>query len=188
MPDPPTLNIYGVHRMNKSDNLELTCRYVYILYILYIPQWTDPNIQWSSIIVSIWQRSAVPAVDDPTYKHSLLHYRLQWIGTLLHNTVDLQCNCQWNWTVPVLLQRPESWRWQDFSSGLCVCPWYDSFFFTILVLMLYYTEELYSKCASANRQWSIQKVIFKWSLILVMQHCGSHTHSQAKGTHCINHW
>ncbi|XP_068175579.1 vascular endothelial growth factor receptor 2 isoform X1 [Antennarius striatus] len=26
MPDPPTLNIYGVHRMNKSDNLELTCR------------------------------------------------------------------------------------------------------------------------------------------------------------------
>ncbi|AWP11217.1 putative vascular endothelial growth factor receptor 2 [Scophthalmus maximus] len=26
MPDPPTLSIYGVHRMNKSDNLELTCR------------------------------------------------------------------------------------------------------------------------------------------------------------------
>ncbi|XP_015241062.1 PREDICTED: vascular endothelial growth factor receptor 2 [Cyprinodon variegatus] len=26
MPDPPTLNIYGTHRMNKSDNLELTCR------------------------------------------------------------------------------------------------------------------------------------------------------------------
>ncbi|XP_039984993.1 vascular endothelial growth factor receptor 2 isoform X2 [Xiphias gladius] len=26
MPDPPTLNIYGIHRMNKSDNLELTCR------------------------------------------------------------------------------------------------------------------------------------------------------------------
>lgn len=26
--DPPTLNIYGIHRMNKSDNLELTCRYV----------------------------------------------------------------------------------------------------------------------------------------------------------------
>uniref|UniRef100_UPI0037E8487E vascular endothelial growth factor receptor 2 isoform X2 n=1 Tax=Semicossyphus pulcher TaxID=241346 RepID=UPI0037E8487E len=26
MPDPPTLNIYGVHRMNKSDSLELTCR------------------------------------------------------------------------------------------------------------------------------------------------------------------
>ncbi|XP_070688229.1 vascular endothelial growth factor receptor 2 isoform X2 [Pempheris klunzingeri] len=26
MPDPPTLNIYGVHRMNKSDNLELICR------------------------------------------------------------------------------------------------------------------------------------------------------------------
>ncbi|XP_074524690.1 vascular endothelial growth factor receptor 2 isoform X2 [Halichoeres trimaculatus] len=26
MPDPPTLNISGVHRMNKSDNLELTCR------------------------------------------------------------------------------------------------------------------------------------------------------------------
>ncbi|XP_013889993.1 vascular endothelial growth factor receptor 2, partial [Austrofundulus limnaeus] len=25
-PDPPTLNIYGTHRMNKSDNLELTCR------------------------------------------------------------------------------------------------------------------------------------------------------------------
>ncbi|XP_047443321.1 vascular endothelial growth factor receptor 2 [Mugil cephalus] len=24
--DPPTLNIHGVHRMNKSDNLELTCR------------------------------------------------------------------------------------------------------------------------------------------------------------------
>ncbi|XP_068449123.1 vascular endothelial growth factor receptor 2 isoform X2 [Clinocottus analis] len=26
MPDPPTLNIHGVHRMNRSDNLELTCR------------------------------------------------------------------------------------------------------------------------------------------------------------------
>ncbi|KAK5930830.1 hypothetical protein CgunFtcFv8_027038 [Champsocephalus gunnari] len=26
MPDPPTLNIYGTHRMNKSDDLELTCR------------------------------------------------------------------------------------------------------------------------------------------------------------------
>ncbi|XP_041861840.1 vascular endothelial growth factor receptor 2 [Melanotaenia boesemani] len=26
MPDPPTLNIYGTYRMNKSDNLELTCR------------------------------------------------------------------------------------------------------------------------------------------------------------------
>uniref|UniRef100_A0A3B5RFK6 receptor protein-tyrosine kinase n=1 Tax=Xiphophorus maculatus TaxID=8083 RepID=A0A3B5RFK6_XIPMA len=25
-PDPPTLNIYGTHRMNKSDNLDLTCR------------------------------------------------------------------------------------------------------------------------------------------------------------------
>ncbi|XP_061636703.1 vascular endothelial growth factor receptor 2 isoform X2 [Phyllopteryx taeniolatus] len=24
--DPPTLNVHGVHRMNKSDNLELTCR------------------------------------------------------------------------------------------------------------------------------------------------------------------
>ncbi|CAK6956104.1 vascular endothelial growth factor receptor 2 [Scomber scombrus] len=26
MPDPPVLNIHGIHRMNKSDNLELTCR------------------------------------------------------------------------------------------------------------------------------------------------------------------
>ncbi|KAM4574533.1 vascular endothelial growth factor receptor 2 [Fundulus diaphanus] len=26
IPDPPTLNIYGTHRMNKSDNLDLTCR------------------------------------------------------------------------------------------------------------------------------------------------------------------
>ncbi|XP_056235032.1 vascular endothelial growth factor receptor 2 isoform X1 [Seriola aureovittata] len=26
MPDPPTLNMYGVHRLNKSDNLELICR------------------------------------------------------------------------------------------------------------------------------------------------------------------
>uniref|UniRef100_A0A673AZV4 receptor protein-tyrosine kinase n=1 Tax=Sphaeramia orbicularis TaxID=375764 RepID=A0A673AZV4_9TELE len=26
MPDPPTLNLYGVHRMNKSESLELTCR------------------------------------------------------------------------------------------------------------------------------------------------------------------
>ncbi|XP_028300796.1 vascular endothelial growth factor receptor 2 isoform X2 [Gouania willdenowi] len=26
MPDPPTLNIIGTHRLNKSDNLELTCR------------------------------------------------------------------------------------------------------------------------------------------------------------------
>lgn len=27
-PDPPTLSSYGVHRLNKSDSLELTCRYV----------------------------------------------------------------------------------------------------------------------------------------------------------------
>lgn len=26
MPDPPTLNVYGIYRMNKSDNFELTCR------------------------------------------------------------------------------------------------------------------------------------------------------------------
>ncbi|XP_061593975.1 vascular endothelial growth factor receptor 2 isoform X1 [Cololabis saira] len=26
MPDPPTLNIYGTHRMNKTDNLELICK------------------------------------------------------------------------------------------------------------------------------------------------------------------
>ncbi|XP_034036391.1 vascular endothelial growth factor receptor 2 isoform X2 [Thalassophryne amazonica] len=26
MPDPPTLNIYGIHRMNKSDNVEFICR------------------------------------------------------------------------------------------------------------------------------------------------------------------
>ncbi|KAM9848527.1 vascular endothelial growth factor receptor 2 [Aulostomus maculatus] len=26
MPDPPVLNINGIHRMNKSDSLELTCR------------------------------------------------------------------------------------------------------------------------------------------------------------------
>ncbi|XP_034387508.1 vascular endothelial growth factor receptor 2 isoform X2 [Cyclopterus lumpus] len=25
-PDPPTLSVHGVHRMNRSDNLELTCR------------------------------------------------------------------------------------------------------------------------------------------------------------------
>lgn len=30
MPDPPTLNIHGIHRMNKSDNVELTCRYAEI--------------------------------------------------------------------------------------------------------------------------------------------------------------
>nr|XP_046248175.1 vascular endothelial growth factor receptor 2 isoform X2 [Scatophagus argus] len=36
MPDPPTLNTYGVHRMNKSDNLELTCRGRQYL------QWTTP--------------------------------------------------------------------------------------------------------------------------------------------------
>lgn len=29
MPDPPTLSSYGVHRLNKSDSLELTCRYVH---------------------------------------------------------------------------------------------------------------------------------------------------------------
>lgn len=27
MPDPPTLTTEAVHRMNKSDDLELTCRY-----------------------------------------------------------------------------------------------------------------------------------------------------------------
>lgn len=26
MPDPPTMNIYGIHRMNKTENLELICR------------------------------------------------------------------------------------------------------------------------------------------------------------------
>lgn len=29
MPGPPTLSSYGVHRLNKSDSLELTCRYVH---------------------------------------------------------------------------------------------------------------------------------------------------------------
>nr|XP_020499442.1 vascular endothelial growth factor receptor 2 isoform X1 [Labrus bergylta] len=38
MPDPPTLNIYGIHRMNKSDNLELTCRGRQYL------TWTTPPI------------------------------------------------------------------------------------------------------------------------------------------------
>ncbi|XP_044056049.1 vascular endothelial growth factor receptor 2 isoform X1 [Siniperca chuatsi] len=37
MPDPPTLNIYGIHRMNKSDNLELTCRGRQYL------RWTTPS-------------------------------------------------------------------------------------------------------------------------------------------------
>uniref|UniRef100_A0AAX7VUF1 receptor protein-tyrosine kinase n=1 Tax=Astatotilapia calliptera TaxID=8154 RepID=A0AAX7VUF1_ASTCA len=36
--DPPTLNIYGIHRMNKSDNLELTCRGRQNL------RWTTPAI------------------------------------------------------------------------------------------------------------------------------------------------
>ncbi|XP_034556187.1 vascular endothelial growth factor receptor 2 isoform X2 [Notolabrus celidotus] len=38
MPDPPTLNIYGVRSMNKSDNLELTCRGRQYL------RWTTPPI------------------------------------------------------------------------------------------------------------------------------------------------
>ncbi|XP_041647728.1 vascular endothelial growth factor receptor 2 isoform X2 [Cheilinus undulatus] len=38
MPDPPTLNIYGIQRMNKSDNLELTCRGRQFL------RWTTPPI------------------------------------------------------------------------------------------------------------------------------------------------
>lgn len=37
MPDPPTLNIYGTHRMNKSDDLELTCRYQHTLLISINP-------------------------------------------------------------------------------------------------------------------------------------------------------
>ncbi|KAM9384280.1 vascular endothelial growth factor receptor 2 isoform 3-T3 [Pholidichthys leucotaenia] len=36
MPDPPTLNVNGIHRMNKSDNLELRCRGRQHL------QWTTP--------------------------------------------------------------------------------------------------------------------------------------------------
>ncbi|XP_005478940.1 vascular endothelial growth factor receptor 2 isoform X2 [Oreochromis niloticus] len=36
--DPPTLNIYGIHRMNKSDSLELTCRGRQNL------RWTTPAI------------------------------------------------------------------------------------------------------------------------------------------------
>lgn len=127
MPDPPTLNIYGIHRMNKSDNLELICRYVNLTE--FNPS-TNPDIHkhtyWENSLSLGWQRSAVPEVDDPSYKHSLLHQWLQWVRTLLHNTADLQCHCQWNWTVPVLLQRPESRRWQDFSSGLCLCPRYNS--------------------------------------------------------------
>lgn len=38
IPDPPTLNIYGIHRMNKSDSLELTCRGRQYL------RWTSPAI------------------------------------------------------------------------------------------------------------------------------------------------
>lgn len=38
MPDPPTLNIYGTYRMNKSENLELTCRGRQYL------KWSTPGI------------------------------------------------------------------------------------------------------------------------------------------------
>lgn len=74
----------------------------------------------------IGQRSPVPEVDNPPYKRSLLHQWLQWIRTLLHNTAHLQCNCQWNWTVSVLLQRPETGGSQDFCSCLRVCQRYNS--------------------------------------------------------------
>uniref|UniRef100_UPI003AACC981 vascular endothelial growth factor receptor 2 n=1 Tax=Centroberyx gerrardi TaxID=166262 RepID=UPI003AACC981 len=37
MPDPPTLNIHGIQRMNKSDNLELTCSGRQYL------RWTTPS-------------------------------------------------------------------------------------------------------------------------------------------------
>ena len=82
---------------------------------------------WNIRCLLIRQRSAVLEVDDSSYEHSLLHQRLQRIGTLLHNTADLQRDRQRDRTVPVLLQRPESRRWQDFSGSLCVCPRYNSF-------------------------------------------------------------
>lgn len=106
--------------------------------------------QRSPMILLTRQRSAVPEVVDPVHKHSPLHHRLQWIRTLLHDTAHLQCNCQWNRTVPVLLQRHESWRWQDLSGGLCVCPWYNFFhprllcLVLILLLQLQFIQELAS--------------------------------------------
>lgn len=82
---------------------------------------------WNIHYLLIRQRSAVLEVDDSSHKHSLLHQWLQRIRTLLHNTADLQRDCQRDRTVPVLLQRPESRRWQNFSCSLCVCPRYNSF-------------------------------------------------------------
>lgn len=85
-----------------------------------------PSSNTVFITLSIRQRSAVLEVEDPSNKHSLLHQWLQWIGTVLQNTAHLQRYCQRDRTVPVLLQRPESRRWQDFSIGLCVCSRYNS--------------------------------------------------------------
>lgn len=40
MPDPPTLTTEAVHRMNKSDDLDITCRYP-----LVHVSWTESNTQ-----------------------------------------------------------------------------------------------------------------------------------------------
>lgn len=123
MPDPPTLSAAGTHRLNKSDNLELTCRCVLAEF--------PPSHPYTCSVISTClslcrQRPSVSDVVDSSHKHPLLHQWLQRSGALLHHAEDLQRDCQWDRTVPVLLQGPESGGWQDLSFSLCVRPRYNS--------------------------------------------------------------
>lgn len=145
MPDPPTLNIHGVHRMNKSDDLELTCRYEFICV-------RGSTQTYSYIVVFTRQGSAVPEMDDPSDKRSLLHCRLQRTGPLLYDAAHLQRHCERDGPVPVLLQGPESGGRQDVGGDLCVRPRYNSVYLYFLHFSL-----LLSTCRGKNA--TLEKVL-----------------------------
>lgn len=111
--------------------------------------WIHPNTHTharrSYIVVFARQGSAVPEMDDPSDKHSLLHHRLQRTGALLHDAAHLQRHCERDGPVPVLLQRPQSGGWQDVSGDLCVRPRYNSVYLCFLCFFL-----LLLRCTSKN--------------------------------------
>lgn len=90
MPDPPTLSTQAVQHINKSDDLELTCRYPF-LHASGLSQ------THASIVITIYflfpfpgQRSAVPEMVDSSDEYPLLHLRLQRLGPVLHYTAHLK--------------------------------------------------------------------------------------------------
>lgn len=122
MPDPPTLSTEAVHTMNKSDDLELTCRYQLVAHRQVTHR------QSHSVSLHIvpphpfpGQRSAVPEVVDSADERSLLDLRLQRLGPLLHHAAHLKRHRQRDGPVPVFLPGPEGGGRQDVGGHLRVC-------------------------------------------------------------------